>query len=356
MSGGGRRAAAELVRRLPKAELHVHLEGAMPPATLLALARRHGVGLPADDAAGLGRWFRFRDFDHFVEVYLTLSACLRDPEDFHRLALDVLAVQAEQGIVYTEAHFTISTHLAAGADGAAVLDALAAAAAEGERRWDTRLELIPDIVRNVAPEAECRRRADATLEWALAGRRRGLVAALGLSGIEHGYPAAPFAEHFAAAAAAGLPRVAHAGEQAGPESIREAIAVCDPQRIGHGVRAVDDPALVTELVRRRLPLEVCPTSNLRLGFYPSLADHPFDRLRRAGVAVTVNSDDPPLFGTTLVGEYAALAATFGYGPRQLAELVRASFRHALLPAAERQRWVDEVDRRAASLQDPSSER
>jgi adenosine deaminase len=335
---------AEFVRRLPKAELHVHLEGAMPPATLLALARRHRIALPADDEAGLERWFRFRDFDHFVEVYLAISACLRDAEDFHRLALDVVAGQARQGVVYTEAHFTAGTHLGNGADGGGLLDALADAAAEGERRFGSALRLIPDVVRNLGPD-----RADVTLDWAIAARGRRLAVALGLAGIERGWPTAPFAGHFAAAAAAGLHRVAHAGEHAGADSVREAIEHCAPERIGHGVRAVEDPALVAELAARGLPLEVCPTSNLRLGVYPSLAAHPFDRLRRAGVAVTVNSDDPPLFGTTLEDEYLRLAATFGYGPADLAALARASFRDSFLPAPERERRQREVERRAADL-------
>lgn len=343
-------ALAGFVRRLPKAELHVHLEGAMPPATLLALARRHGVELPADDEAGLERWFRFRDFRHFVEVYLAISACLREPEDFHRLALDFVAGQARQGVVYTEAHFSVSTHLAAGAGGGELLDALAEAAAEGERRHGSLLRLIPDVVRN-QPMA----RADATVEWAAAARERGLAVAMGLGGIENGHPPGPFAAHFEAAAEAGLHRVAHAGEHAGPESVREALDRLGAERIGHGVRAIEDPALVAELAAARVPLEVCPASNLRLGVYPSMAEHPFDRLRRAGVAVTVHSDDPPLFGTTLEDEYLRVAEAFGYGPTELAELAAASFRDSFLPRAEKERRQAEVARRAAELADALSE-
>ncbi|HUO86623.1 MAG TPA: adenosine deaminase, partial [Thermoanaerobaculia bacterium] len=286
--------------RMPKVELHVHLEGSMKPATLLALARRHGVALPADDVAGLADWFRFRDFEHFVEIYLAVSSCLREPADFHTLALDFLAEQARQNVVYSEVHFTIATHLANGLDGEAVAAALWQACGEGERRFGARMRLIPDIVRNV-PEG-----ADATLEWALANRHRGVVA-LGLSGIEAGFPNEPFREHFAVAEREGLHRVAHAGEHAGPESIRSVLEVCRAERIGHGVRAVEDPQLVAELARRAIPCEVCPTSNLRLGVFPTYAEHSFDRLYRAGVPVTVNSDDPPFFDTTLTGEYQVLA-------------------------------------------------
>lgn len=320
------------IERLPKAELHLHLEGAIRPPVLLRLARRRGVSLPADDVAGLERWFAFRDFEHFVEIYLTISRCLRDPEDFQLVAEDVLSEQARQRVVYTEAHFTISTHVANGVNGEEVADALAETLHEAPRRFGVELRLIPDIVRN-----QPRERADVTLEWALAGRSRGVVA-LGLAGIER-YPAAPFAEHFNAARDAGLACVAHAGEQEGPESIRETLESCAPRRLGHGIRAVDDPALVAELAAGDVPLEICPTSNVRLGLAPSIAEHPVAALQRAGVALTLNSDDPPLFGTTLNDEYRRVAAAFDLSPQELAALSLAGLRDALLPE-ERRRELD----------------
>lgn len=329
--------------RMPKAELHVHLEGSIRPATLLRLARRRGVALPADDEAGLARWFRFRDFDHFVEVFLTCSSCLREPEDFHLLALDFLEEQARQNVLWSEVHFTIGTHAAAGADPEAVRSALAEAVAEGERRWGVGMGLIPDVVRNVPVE-----RADLTLEWALAGLGRGVVA-LGLAGVETGYPAAPFRRHFREAARRGLHRVAHAGEQAGPESVRETLEVCRPERLGHGVRSVEDPELVAEIARRRLPLEVCPSSNVCLGVVPDLASHPFDRLRRAGVRLTVGSDDPPFFGTSLSEEYARLATAFDYDPGALAGLSLESLAVSFLPEGERRRLEELFRSRFAAL-------
>ena len=316
------------VRRMPKVELHVHLEGSMRPRVLLELARRNGVELPANDEEGLRRWFRFRDFPHFVEVYLACSRTLRRPEDFQLLARDFLDVQEAQNVVYTEAHFTISTHVANGANGGELLDALEEVIGEGERRG-VRLRLIPDVVRNIGPAA-----ADVTLEWALAGRGRGVVA-MGLAGIEAGYPNEPYREHFQTAEREGLHRVAHAGEHGGPESIRSVLEVCGAERIGHGVRAVEDPALVEELRVRGIPLEVCPTSNVCLGVFPDLASHSFDRLYRSGVPVTVNSDDGPLFNTDLTNEYLALHRTFGYGPGELAALALAGLRHSFLPAEEK---------------------
>jgi aminodeoxyfutalosine deaminase len=321
------------LRRMPKVELHVHLEGSMRPGVLLELARRNGVELPARDEEGLRQWFRFRDFDHFVEIYLTCSRALRNPEDFQLLALDFLEMQSAQNVLYTEAHFTISTHLANGAGdpgrGEEILAALEEAMEEGERRYGSRLRLIPDIVRNVGVEA-----ADRTLEWALAARGRGVVA-LGLSGFEARCKNDPYREHFEVAAREGLHRVAHAGEHAGPESIRAVLEICGAERIGHGVRAVEDPSLVEELRDRRIPLEVCPSSNVCLGVFPDLASHSFDRLYRAGVSVSVNSDDPAFFDTDLSREYLRLHEAFGYTPAELAGLSLAGLRQSFLPDEEK---------------------
>lgn len=316
--------------RMPKAELHVHLEGAMRPAVLLELARRNNIELPARDESGLKRWFRFTDFEHFVQVYLACSRSLRRPEDFQLLTLDFLAEQAYQNTVYTEVHFTISTHLANGGNGGEILDAMVEAIAEGERRYGVKLRLIPDIVRNVGVEA-----ADSTLEWALAGRERGIVVALGLSGSERLYPNEPYRPHFEAAKREGLHRVAHAGEHGGPESIRSVLDVCDAERIGHGVRAVEDPLLVEELKSKQIPLEVSPTSNLCLGVAPDMPSHPFDRLYRAGVTLSVNSDDPAFFNTNLTREYLKLHQTFGYTTTELARLAYGALRQAFLPEADR---------------------
>ena len=207
--------------------------------------------------------------------------------------------------------------------------------------------LIPDIVRNLTPDA-----ADVTLEWALAHRRRGVVA-LGLAGME-GPPVAPFGEHFSAARAAGLRTTAHAGEQRGPESIREVLEVCRPERIGHGIAAAADASLMAELASTAMPLEVCPTSNVRLGYARSLEEHPFDALHRAGLAVTINSDDPPLFGTTLEGEYGALAQAFGYSRAQLAAFARASFEQAFVSNAVRDTLLARFEREVAIIEPESA--
>ena len=319
---------AELLLRMPKVELHVHLEGSLPPAGLLALARRHGVDLPAGSPEGLAEWFRFTSFEHFVQVYLTICRCLRQPEDFQRLVDLVAAEQARQNVVYSEMHFTVGTHLINGHSPSELRDALAEALVDAERTHGVRLRLIPDLVRNVAFKW-----ADRTLEWALEMQGRGVVA-LGLSGFEATHPNEPFVEHFRAAKAAGLHLVAHAGEHAGAASIRSVRELLGAERIGHGVRAVEDPALLAELAAAAVPLEVCPSSNVCLGVAPDLAGHPFERLRAAGVNVTVNSDDPPLFSTTLSDEYRRLADTFGYDAGSCAALALAALHAAFLPAEE----------------------
>ncbi len=329
------------VERMPKAELHLHLEGSIRPATLLRLAARHRVDLPAATVAGVREWFRFEGFAEFVDIYLACCRCLRDPEDFQLAAAELMAEQERQNIAYCEAHFTVGTHAANGANLGELADALGETLATEGRRRGVTLRLIPDIVRNV-PE-----RADLTLEWALAGRSRGVVA-LGLSGFES-EPSAPFREHFAEAARQGLNRVAHAGEHGGPQVIRDTLADCRPQRIGHGICAVDDPELLAELHRRVLPLEISPSSNVALGAVASIAEHPFDRLLAAGVEVTVNTDDPAFFDVTLAEEYRRLQHAFGYPAERLAGLSLAALRHAFLAADERRTLEAEFRRQFAEL-------
>ncbi|MDX1631429.1 MAG: adenosine deaminase [Thermoanaerobaculia bacterium] len=321
---------------LPKAELHVHLEGSIRPRTLLELAGRRGVRLPADDVEGLRKWFEFKDFEHFVQVYLKCSECLREPEDFQLLVLDFMEEQARQNILYSEAHFTVGTHLMRGCAGRELRDALWESAREGEKRFGVTVRWIPDIVRNVPY-----RWADETLEWALEGREHGVVA-LGLSGYEATHPNEPFRSHFRAARKADLPRVVHAGEHAGPDSIWSSLEVCEPDRLGHGVRAIEDRELVEWLARRRIPLEICPTSNLCLGVYPDLERHPFRRLDETGCLVTINSDDPPLFNTTLSREYGRVAEGFGYPRSEMSRFARTAIEVGFLPPEERreilERW------------------
>lgn len=329
---------------MPKVELHVHLEGAIRPATLLRLARRRRVSLPADTEEGLREWYRFETFEHFVEIYVTCSECLRDPEDFQLVVTEFAAEQARQNVKYSEVHFTIATHAIQGANTQEVAHAVWESIVDAERDLGTRVRLIPDIVRNLEP-----RWADVTLEWALEHRARGVVA-LGLAGIES-YPATPFREHFEVAAAEGLHRVAHAGEQQGPASVRETLKVARPERLGHGIRSIEDADLVAELAAEGPPLEVCPTSNVALGNAPSLEEHPIGALLDAGVPLSVNSDDPAMFDTTLSREYALVGDTLALGTDSLAELTLTALRHTFLEEGERREMTAEFERELAALRD-----
>ena len=326
-----------LIRAMPKAELHVHLEGSVRPATLLTLARRHGVDLGCQDEAGLRKLYRFRDFRHFIELYKLISEAMRDPEDFVLIIAELGRDAAAQGTRYVETTFSIATHVRnKGLPADEILDAIGAAADATRRETGVEIRFILDHVR-MAPPDECRQVA----EWCVAGRDRGVVA-LGLGGFEPERPASLFAEPIRWAQAQGVPFVPHAGEAVGPEGVWDALQF-DPPRIGHGFRAADDPALVAALRDRGVVLEVCPTSNVCTASVPGLAAHPLRALWDAGVPISLNSDDPPMFNTTLVDEYRVAATHFGFTPAELAQVSRTAIGAALLPAAERARLVAEFD-------------
>jgi adenosine deaminase len=315
---------------MPKVELHVHLEGATQPATLLKLARRHGIALPGETVEDLRRWFVFRDFPHFIEIYMKISECIRTPEDMELLAREFLQGQADQHVRYTEVIFTPYTHyLQKGMPFGDQLAALNAARAWAEAELDVQMRVIVDIPRYV--EAE---KGRLTAEWAIGGMDDGVVA-LGLGGIEVGNPPEKFAEAFALAGEAGLPAIPHAGETVGPESIWSALNMLHPARILHGVRCLEDPALVAHLRETQMPLDVCPTSNICLGVYDRFENHALPRLLDAGLYVTLNSDDPPMFNTTLTDEWLKSAAVFGLDIGTIEQLSFNAIRAALLPQSEK---------------------
>ena len=311
---------------MPKVELHVHLEGSIQPATLLELARRHDVRLPVDSVEALRRWYRFVDFSHFVEVYLAISECLRTPDDIELVARQFLANQASQNIRYSEITYTAYTHhLQKGLSFESQLAALNRANAWAKEEFGVSMGIVIDIPRNI----------DAThgpmiADWALEGMGNGVVA-LGLAGPEKGFPPEKFADAFARTRAAGMPSVPHAGETDGAESIWGALRVLHADRIGHGVRCLEDPALVDELRARQTPLEVCPTSNVCLGIVESLGGHPIQTLLDEGLYVTINSDDPPMFDTSLTQEIIATTETFGFGADVLERLMLNAVRASFLP-------------------------
>ncbi|KAI9013569.1 adenosine deaminase [Hyaloraphidium curvatum] len=330
---------SDYILSVPKVELHVHLEGSMPPETMLALAARHGIQLPADDVPGLRKWLDFRDMPHFVAIYFTISKCLQTPDDIELLGRDFLKQQARQNIWYSEVTFTPYTHWhQKRIPFAEQLEALNRARRWAETELGVTMRFIFDISREVSPDKGLWT-ADAVVRH-FRDPDSGIVA-LGLGGYEPAHPAHKFGEAFARAQAAGVPIVLHAGEHGGPESIRAALAL-GSLRIGHGVRAAEDEELVAELVRRRVPLEISPTSNIRLKVVGSLQEHPVQKLIEAGVAVTINSDDAAMFNTSLTQEFLQCAEAFGWDMDQVDALILNAAQAVLLPPDERDALVSRI--------------
>ncbi|MBV7336985.1 adenosine deaminase [Chloroflexi bacterium TSY] len=322
------------IQSMPKAEIHIHLEGAIEPETVLELAGRHQMldQLPSGDVAGLQRWFTFTDFPHFVEIYFLISNLLRTPEDFALIVHRCGADMAAQNIRYRELTFTPYTHTDLLDKGLTIDDLLAGldvGRQQAKDEFGVEMRWVFDVPRNASfPEdGEQRydpRPAERTLEYALQGQAHGVVG-FGLGGYEVGAPPEPFAHVIPAAKEAGLRSVPHAGETMGADSVWGAVTELVADRIGHGVRAMEDPALLNLLKERQIPLEINPTSNVCLHVYRRLAEHPFPHLDRMGLFVTVNSDDPPLFNTTLCQEYEVLATEFGYNEHDLGRIARNAF-------------------------------
>ena len=333
------------LRAVPKAELHVHLQGSILPATLLTLARRNQVKLPADTVEGLRQWFTYRDFAHFVDIYTLVCRCLRTAEDYELVTYELAVALARQNARYAEVTFTPGEHEWREIPREVYLSGLSRGRERARQELGVEINWVFDIVRD-APEWD--KRADYVLGVAVEAMPQGVVA-LGLAGTEAGFAAEEFAPWFVQAEEAGLHSTPHAGETGGPESIWSALLALAAERIGHGVRAIEDPKLVEYLAQERIPLEVCPTSNVRLGVYPSLKAHPLRRLHDAGVIITVNSDDPPLFNTNLTHEVMMLWQAFGLGVESIDEILLNAVRHAFLPAERRRELEGQFRAEMAAL-------
>ena len=324
---------------LPKAELHVHHVGSASPQTVAQLAERHDGATPVPADPGLlADYFEFTDFAHFIEVYLSVVDLIRDEEDVWTLTYDVARDMAVQNVRYAELTLTPYSSIARGIPADAFCGAVEDARRRAEEDFGIRLRWCFDIPGEAGSAA-----GDVTLDAALRVQPDGLVS-FGLGGPEIGVPRAVFAEHFRAARAAGLHSVPHAGESTGPESVWAALDELGAERIGHGISAVQDPALLTRLRDEAIVLEVCPTSNVCTRSVPSLAEHPLPALVAAGVPVTVNSDDPPMFSTTLNNEYAVAAKLLGLDESGVTELARAAVRASFLTESAKAELLGEIDR------------
>lgn len=319
------------LRALPKVELHVHLEGTVRPATARELLKRSGQEDPPQLRGG--EW-RFRDFPDFIDGFTRFVACLREPEDFRRIAYEYGEDLHAQGCTYAEVTFSIAQHAPRLGDWDAPVEWVRDGFERAERDLGVRCRLVLDVVRDLPLD-----HAAPTLHTAL--RHREAVVALGLGGDEASFENQRFAEVFAAARDAELPTVPHAGEAAGPESVRSALEHLHATRIGHGIRAGEELALLEELVARGVTLEVCPTSNAFTGVVEAIDRHPLPDLVAAGVPVTLGSDDPPMFATSLLHEYELARRVFGFDDQTLADIARAGVAASFLPDA------DKADLRAA---------
>jgi adenosine deaminase len=316
----------QFIEKMPKVELHVHMEGSIQPETLLLLAERNQVDLPAKTIEELHKWYTFTDFPHFIEIYRLIGKCLRTADDIELIARQFLVGQAKQNILYSEVTYTpYSQYMANGIPFADQLAGLNRAQAWAKDELGVEMGIITDISRDVEPEL-----GNIVAEWAVQGMHN-CVIALGLGGYEVGNPPEKFREAFDIVHKAGLPAVIHAGETGGPDSIRGAMDALHAVRIGHGVRCLEDADLVKRLRDEQIPLEVCPTSNICLKVFPSLEEHSLPKLVEEGLYVTINSDDPPMFNTTLTREYQLVHETFGYDREQIKEFVLRALRVTLLP-------------------------
>jgi aminodeoxyfutalosine deaminase len=310
---------------MPKADLHVHLVGSAAPATVAALAARYpDSGVPADTDQ-LTAFYRFRDFAHFIDVYELVSDLVRGPEDLVTLVAGLAGNMIAQGTLYAEVTVTPVSHARVGIGAGELAQALDAGAAAARARG-VELAWVYDISGLCGRDA-----ARQTLDAALVG--------FGLGGVEAGVRRADFRDEFAAARAAGLHSVPHAGESVGPGEVWAAIDELGAERIGHGIAAAGDPRLLDRLREAGITLEVCPSSNVATGVVPALADHPLPRLLAAGVPVVLGSDDPPMFNTSLLAEYRRVQEHLGLTAGQLRALARASFEASFAPAALKQRLL-----------------
>lgn len=293
----------------PKIELHVHLEGAVSPAALIAAAARNGWELPVDSPEALADFMRFRDFDHFMKAWFATTPALSTEQDYRELVVDYARRAAAQGAVYIEAIFSPTDKIAQGVSLDTCFEGFCDGVAQAREEVGIEIRLTPDITRGLCDLDTAKQ----TAEYAVHYRDRGIVG-LGLGGPEDGNPPEPYAEAFAIARDGGIASVPHAGETAGPESIRGALEALGADRIRHGVRAVDDPNLLEELAERQIVCDVCVLSNIRLGVAPSIEHHPLPAMLAAGIPCTVNTDDPTFFSCDLDSEHTA-ARSLGADPR-----------------------------------------
>ncbi len=334
----------EFIRRMPKAELHVHLEGSVYPETLMLLATKHDRQLPFNTVEDAQDWFKFRDFPHFIEVYLEICNCLVDEEDYEMITIDMARRANAQNLRYMEITFApvsiLNPRNPATPD--VVMRGLRAGAEIASKDFAVEMQFIMDPVRGRTP-AEIM----AAAQW-WADNAGDRLIGFGLGGMELGHPASRYADSFDLVRSAGARISLHAGETDGPNSVRDALET-GAERIGHGVRSAEDPELVANLAEQQVVLEISPSSNVCLGVYDSYQDHPIRSLADAGVVTTVNSDDPPMFDTTLTEEFEILIEEFNFTLNDLVDFTFRAVDGSFLPSREKTKLRESFELEIANL-------
>ena len=326
-----------LIKRLPKCELHIHIEGSLEPELMFALARRNGIRLPYPSVEALRQAYQFRNLQDFLDLYYQGMSVLITEQDFYDLAFAYLERARADNVRYVEMFFDPQGHTSRGVAFATVVDGLHRAAADAAQRLGVQARLIMCFLRHL-DEAD----AERTLDSALAFKDR--IVGVGLDSSEAGHPPSKFKRVFARAREEGFFLSAHAGEEGPPSYVWEALDVLGVARIDHGNRSLEDQVLVRRLAHEHVPLTVCPLSNLRLRVVDALAHHPLRRMMDQGLEVTVNSDDPAYFGGYVSQNYLAVSDALGLGRDEIAAIVRNGFQASLMSAADKAAALAEVER------------
>ncbi|SDK78468.1 adenosine deaminase [Franzmannia pantelleriensis] len=326
----------DFITRLPKAELHLHIEGSLEPELMFSLAERNGIALPYASVEEVRAAYQFDDLQSFLDLYYQGMGVLRTSEDFFDLAMDYFRRASAEGVLHVELHFDPQPHLARGIELEAVIEGLARACRLAQRELDLSTALIMAFVRDRPAEDAMQVLERAAPYWEM-------LDAIGLDSAEHGHPPEKFVEVFERARALGIARVAHAGEEGPPAYIEQALDLLDVCRIDHGVRCLEDSALVERLREEKMPLTVCPLSNVKLKVVERIEDHPLPQLLDAGLLLTINSDDPAYFGGGMRANFLACQRAFGWTETTLLRLARNAIEVAFMDEARRHELLARLD-------------
>jgi len=325
----------QLIRAVPKVELHLHIEGTLEPEMVFQLAARHGVSLPYPSVDALRAAYSFTDLQSFLDIYYAGCDVLRDESDFHAMTTAYLRRVHAEGVVHTEIFFDPQTHTARGVPMEVVIGGIRRALDDGRRQLGITSDLILCFLRHLSEE-------DALATWEAALPFKNELSGVGLDSGERGNPPSKFQRVFARARDAGLHAVAHAGEEGPPSYITEALDLLHVVRIDHGVRCMEDPAVVERLARERVPLTVCPLSNVKLCVFPDMAHHNLGKLLDLGLRVTVNSDDPAYFGGYMIDNYRAVCAALDLGAPEILQLAENAVVGSWLPDSRKTELIRQV--------------